>query len=79
MKLFTRAARTEYQAQLANEVLPALHDDDNPLPCCGWFDSSHELQTGLRVTEFEQPGEIVNALPLGWWVDWACTGRRSAV
>ncbi len=79
MRLFTRTPRAEYQAQVLDDVLPALQGEDGAAPCCGWFDSSHELQAGLQVTEFERPQEVVNALPLGWWVDWACTARRSAV
>jgi hypothetical protein len=37
---------------------------------CGWFDSSHELQCGLMVTEHLTPERVVNEVPLGWWLDW---------
>ena len=45
---------------------------------CGWFDSSHELNQGLRVTEHAQIGSIVNDLPLGWWVRLTCPTPRHA-
>lgn len=42
--------------------------EDRPL-ACGWFDSSHELQCGLRVQELS-PGQIdAQALPLAVWLD----------
>jgi hypothetical protein len=34
---------------------------------CGWFDSSLELQAGLRVRECALTEA---ALPLGWWLQW---------
>ena len=79
MRLFTRTPRAEYLDLTVETVLPALQSETEAAPCCGWFDSSHELLAGLKVTEFEQPDQVVNALPLDWWVDWACAGRRSAV
>lgn len=39
-------------------------------PGCGWFDSSHDLQHGLVVTEFEQPDAVAQLVPLGWWLEW---------
>ena len=42
---------------------------DGP-PTCGWFDSSHDLQTGLRVTEHAQVDAVVNQIPLSWWLGW---------
>jgi hypothetical protein len=40
-------------------------------PCgCGWFDSSHELNRGLQVTEISSPEPVANEVPLGWWLDW---------
>ena len=42
--------------------------EDRPL-ACGWFDSSHELQCGLRVQELS-PGQVdAQALPLAVWLD----------
>jgi hypothetical protein len=37
---------------------------------CGWFDSSHELNAGLLVTEHANPDPVANEVPLGWWLDW---------
>ncbi len=45
---------------LAEEVLPG----------CGWFNSSHELQSGLLVTEHASPDRVANEVLLGWWLDW---------
>ena len=43
---------------------------DDVLPGCGWFDSSHELNSGLQVTEHLTPERVANEVPLGWWLDW---------
>ncbi len=37
---------------------------------CGWFDSSHELNAGLQITEHLSPQTVANEVPLGWWLDW---------
>jgi hypothetical protein len=37
---------------------------------CGWFDSSHELQTGLRVDETLPPETVARLVPLSWWLAW---------
>ena len=47
---------------------------DEALPGCGWFDSSHELHTGLQVTEHLTPERVANEVPLGWWLDWQSGG-----
>ena len=39
--------------------------EDRPLGC-GWFDSSHELQTGLQI--HEDDAQALAALPLGDWL-----------
>ena len=36
---------------------------------CGWFDSSHELQTGLLVSEHDDDDVVAAALPLATWLD----------
>lgn len=36
---------------------------------CGWFDSSHELQAGLVVSEHDGDGVAAAALPLETWLD----------
>jgi len=43
-------------------------------PACGWFDSSHDLNAGLNVTEHLSPGAVANEVPLGWWLDWQLSG-----
>jgi hypothetical protein len=47
---------------------------DEVLPRCGWFVSSHELYTGLQVTEHLTPERVANEVPLGWWLDWQSSG-----
>lgn len=53
--------------------LPAPNDagteDEPPCPGCGWFDSSHELQTGLQVSEHADDEVVAVALPLATWLD----------
>lgn len=42
---------------------------DRPL-ACGWFDSSHDLSHGLRVTvHADDPGQVPG-VPLSWWLAW---------
>ncbi|MGL6111006.1 MAG: hypothetical protein ACRC2B_13010 [Rubrivivax sp.] len=48
----------------------ATHEPEAVVAACGWFDSSHELHTGLQVTEHLTPERVVNEVPLGWWLDW---------
>lgn len=48
---------------------PAQAPDEGPAGC-GWFDSSHDLNRGLLVTEFASPDPVANEVPLGWWLDW---------
>ena len=43
---------------------------DGALLGCGWFDSSHDLNAGLQVTEHLTPEPVANELPLGWWLNW---------
>ena len=45
-------------------------EDPHDKPACGWFDSSHDLTAGLRVTEHLSPDPVANEVPLGWWLDW---------
>lgn len=37
-------------------------------PGCGWFDSSHELNHGLLVTEHASPDPVAADLPLSDWL-----------
>jgi hypothetical protein len=48
-------------------------------PGCGWFDSSHDLQSGLRVTEHAQADAVVNQIPLSWWLGWELDAALSSV
>lgn len=60
--------------------LPALNEagSDGDLPClgCGWFDSSHELQTGLQVSEHEDDEVVAATLPLAIWLEVELAGWR---
>jgi hypothetical protein len=47
---------------------------DEVLLGCGWFDSSHELHSGLQVTEHLTPERVANEVPLGWWLGWQAGG-----
>ena len=49
---------------------PATEPADEVRPGCGWFDSSHDLNAGLQVTEHLTPERVANEVPLGWWLDW---------
>lgn len=40
------------------------------LPGCGWFASSHDLRSGLRVTEHAEVDVLLNQIPLSWWLGW---------
>jgi hypothetical protein len=46
---------------------------------CGWFDSSHELQTGLRVDEHLAPEVVATLVPLSWWLAWELDAAVSSV
>lgn len=48
---------------------PTAHTPDLPMGC-GWFDSSHELQCGLHVTEHDSADRVANDLPLEVWIAW---------
>jgi len=43
---------------------------------CGWFDSSHDLQSGLLVTEHASADSVANELPLEAWLDLHLSGWR---
>jgi hypothetical protein len=73
MRLFTRRLPPPPRHRGA-EPVPApptepLPADDRPAGC-GWFDSSHDLQHGLRVTEHADADAVVNLVPLSWWLAW---------
>ncbi len=57
---------------------PSPEQLDDVLLGCGWFDSSHELNAGLQVTEYLTPERVANEVPLGWWLDWQLCGAGPA-
>ena len=58
-------------------VGPEADDDtDADTAGCGWFDSSHDLQNGLLVTEHASADAVANELPLEAWLDLHLTGWR---
>lgn len=42
---------------------------DEPLPGCGWFDSSHDLRAGLQVREHAANDAVCAELPLAMWLE----------
>ena len=51
--------------------------DDAAVSACGWFDSSHDLQQGLRVQEHLGTDGLLHELPLGAWLDLQLSGWRA--
>lgn len=61
------------------EATPAEEQEAQEAPRgCGWFDSSHDLQRGLRVQEHLNADSLVRELPLGAWLDLQLGGWRPA-
>lgn len=56
-------------AQAVAGAAPADRAADHPTGC-GWYDSSHELLRGVRVTEHAEAAAVVNLVPLSWWLAW---------
>jgi hypothetical protein len=54
---------------------PAAAPADDTPRFCGWFDSSHELRTGLSITEHDSPDRVANELALDVWLHWHLAGR----
>ena len=52
----------------ATRPAPRPPVDDVPRGCA-WYDSSYELQRGLRVSELAEPAALAQ-LPLSWWLAW---------
>jgi hypothetical protein len=46
-------------------------------PGCGWFDSSHELNRGLQVTEHVNLDAVAGDLPLSDWLRMQLAGWRA--
>ncbi len=55
-----------------------LAPDDEIPRGCGWFDSSHELQCGLLITEHDSPDRVAQHLPLDTWLAWHLAGSTAA-
>jgi hypothetical protein len=43
-------------------------DQDRHLGC-GWFDSSHDLVSGLQMQELATPQSLAAELPLAFWLE----------
>lgn len=41
---------------------------DEPARGCGWYESSHELHSGLQVLEHADVGAVARELPLADWI-----------
>lgn len=71
----SRSQAARRGAQVAARPHPPLDPEAppaEPAPACGcgWFESSHELQAGLQVTEHREIEPVVNQIPLSWWLGW---------
>jgi len=44
---------------------------------CGWFDSSHDLHSGLCVQEHAAPDAVAQDLPLDDWLQMQLGGWRA--
>lgn len=55
---------------LTRTARPAAQHADERVFGCGWFDSSLDLQDGLRVTEHEGQDALRDLVPAGWWLAW---------
>jgi hypothetical protein len=62
-------------------ALPELLDEatEAPPPGCGWFDSSHDLQHGLLVTEHASADAVAADLPLDNWIGLHLAGWQPAL
>lgn len=78
--MWWRAARGKPAARPAapdwvNATLDApVQEAVDQVRCCGWFDSSHDLNAGMQITEYLTPEPVANEVPLGWWLDWQSGG-----
>ncbi len=63
-------------AVAADELDPCTAEADADTAGCGWFDSSHDLQSGLLVTEHASADAVANELPLEAWLDLHLNGWR---
>ena len=77
MRLFTRQVAHRDPPPSPAKLPPAdvAPPEERPKGC-GWFDSSHELQTGLWVTEHVQTEAVVHLVPLSWWLAWELAAAK---
>ena len=68
-RLWSRLAPTAVPPQRMPLRGGAAVDHEPPCLGCGWFDSSHELQTGLQVSEHDDDEVVAAVLPLPTWLD----------
>ena len=72
-----RAPRPTWREVARLDLAPEPADADAPepnAPRCGWFDSSHELQCGLVVTEHLSADAVAGELPLADWLELQFSG-----
>lgn len=62
-------ARRVGRAVAVYELELELEPEEEAPRGCGWFDSSHELQSGLWVHEHTSPDALAGELPLGPWIE----------
>jgi len=79
-----RAPRPTWREVALLDLVARADDGDDaetpepPSPGCGWFDSSHELQCGLAVTEHLSADAVAGDLPLADWLELHLAGWRAA-
>ena len=62
------AAAPDGAPRFADTQLALPDAGDEQQPGCGWFDSSHELKSGLDVMEHASADAVASQLPLGDWL-----------
>jgi hypothetical protein len=70
--------RRQWQAERVSPTAacPQTTPADLRSPGCGWFDSSHELNRGLQVTEHASLDAVAGELPLSDWLRMQLAGWR---
>jgi hypothetical protein len=83
MKLPTFWPRRQPRRVLRQRLidLPELLEDVEEVlpPGCGWFDSSHDLQHGLQVTEHASADGVAAELALDSWIGLHLAGWQPAL
>lgn len=68
MSMTTLIRRLRRSPAAVAAAAAATEATEEPPPGCGWFDSSHELQHGLMVTEHLSADAVAGELPLADWL-----------